>query len=65
MFPGLQGTYADERTGEIALDIYAPEAEGIDIEAVRTLAERRLSAPLRIDMVDSKLTLAGPKRADQ
>lgn len=65
MFPGLQGTYADERTGEIALDIYAPEAESIDIEAVRALAKHRLSAPLRIDMVDSKLTWAGPTSADQ
>lgn len=28
MFPGLQGSFVDERTGEIVLDIYAPEAEG-------------------------------------
>lgn len=54
-FPGLQGTYADERTGEIVLDIYTPEAEGADIEALRREAESRLGAPLRVEMTTAKL----------
>ncbi|WP_353646939.1 hypothetical protein [Mesorhizobium sp. WSM2239] len=47
-FPALQGTYADERPGEIVLEIYAPEAEGVD---VASLSEARpkagWGAPLR------------------
>ncbi|NKB84792.1 hypothetical protein HED51_23805 [Ochrobactrum grignonense] len=39
-FPGLQGTYADERTGEIVLQIYEPEA-GSDVEAITNEAESR------------------------
>jgi len=54
-FPGLHGTYADERTGEIVLDIYTPEAEGADIEALRREAESRLGAPLRVEMTTAKL----------
>ncbi len=44
-FRGLQGTYADERTGEIVLEIYTPEAEGADVEAAKREAESRLDAP--------------------
>lgn len=64
-FPGLQGTYADERTGEIVLAIYPPEAEGTDVEAFRQEAQSRLGVPLRVEMVDSKLTLAGPLRVNR
>lgn len=54
-FPGLQGTYADERTGEIVLEIYTPEAEGADVEAAKREAESRLGAPLRIEMTTAKV----------
>lgn len=54
-FPGLQGTYADERTGEIVLEIYAPEAEDIDVEALRQEAESRLGAPLRVEMTTARI----------
>ena len=57
-FPGLQGTYADERTGEIVLEIYSPEAGNADIEALRSEAESRLGAPLRVDMTTAKLVPA-------
>lgn len=43
-FPGLQGAYADERTGEIVLEIYAPDAEGVNLEALKREAESRLGA---------------------
>jgi hypothetical protein len=61
-FPGLQGTYADERTGEIVLEIYIPEAEGTDVEALRQEAESRLGAPLRVDMTTAKPML-NPRNA--
>ncbi|OYR17707.1 hypothetical protein [Brucella grignonensis] len=53
-FPGLQGTYADERTGEIVLQIYEPEA-GSDVEAITNEAESRLGAPLRVEMITAKV----------
>lgn len=53
--PGLQGTYADERPGEIVLEIYTPEAEGTDIEALTREAESRLGAALWVDMTTAKL----------
>ncbi|MCG8273894.1 hypothetical protein MIC97_20630 [Aquamicrobium sp. NLF2-7] len=62
-FPGLQGTYADERTGEIVLEIYTPEAQGTDFEALRQGAESRLDAPLRIEMTTAKVGLAILNRA--
>ncbi|NRC57317.1 hypothetical protein [Neoaquamicrobium sediminum] len=43
-FPGLQRTYADERSGEIVLEIYAPEAHGVDVEALRRESESRIGA---------------------
>lgn len=58
-FPGLQGTDADERTGEIVLEIYAPEAEGVDVEALRRESESRIGAPLRTEMTTHKV---GPAR---
>ncbi|MEO9340298.1 hypothetical protein ABFT80_22975 [Mesorhizobium sp. SB112] len=54
-FPGLQGTYADERTGEIVLEIYTPDAEGADFAAIRKEAQSRLGAPLRIEMTTAKV----------
>lgn len=54
-FPGLQGTYADERTGEIVLEIYTPDAEGTDVGALRREAESRLGAPLRVEMTTAKV----------
>lgn len=62
-FPGLQGTYADERTGEVVLEIYAPEAEGIDAEALRKEAEARLGAPVRIEMTTAKVVVGPGLRA--
>ncbi|BCH19567.1 hypothetical protein [Mesorhizobium sp. L-2-11] len=57
-FPGLQGTYADERTGEIVLEIYTAEAGGVDVEALRRESESRLGAPLRVAMTMAKLVPA-------
>lgn len=62
-FPGLQGTYADERIGEIVLELYQPEAEGIDVEALRQQAESRLGAPLRVEMTTAKVVV-GPGLRD-
>ncbi len=53
-FPGLQGTYADERTGEIVLQTYEREA-GSDVEAITNEAEFRLGAPLRVEMITAKV----------
>jgi hypothetical protein len=61
-FPGVQATYADERTGEIVLDIYIPGAEGTDVEALRQDAEARLGAPLRVHMTTAKPML-NPRNA--
>lgn len=62
-FSGLQGTYADERTGEIVLEIYEPEAEGIDVEALRQEAESRVGAPLRVEMTTAKVVVGPGLRA--
>lgn len=62
-FPGLQGNYADERSGEIVLEIYQPEAEGIDLEALRQEAESRLDAPLRVEMTTAKVVVGPGLRA--
>ncbi len=62
-FPGLQGTYADERSGEIVLEIYQPEAEEIDLEALRQEAESRLDAPLRVEMTTAKVVVGPGLRA--
>lgn len=62
-FPGLQGTSADERSGEIVLEIYQPEAEGIDLEALRQEAESRLDAPLRVEMTTAKVVVGPGLRA--
>ena len=53
-FPGLQGTYADERTGEIVLEVFEPEG-GSDVEAFRKEAESRLGASLRVEMTTAKV----------
>lgn len=62
-FPGLQGTYADERAGEIVLEIHIVEAGGTDVEALRQEAQSRLGAPLRVDMTTEKLVPAILNRA--
>lgn len=62
-FPGLQGTYADERTGEIVLEIYTPEAEGADVEVLKREAQLRLGAPLRVEMTMAKVGPAILNRA--
>lgn len=56
-FPGLQGTYADERTGEIVLEIYEPEVEGVDVEGLRKTSETRLGVPLRTELTQDKVML--------
>jgi hypothetical protein len=56
-FPGLQATYADERTGEIVLEIYEPEAEGVDIEVLRRTSETRLGVPLRTELTQDRVVL--------
>nr|WP_309402233.1 hypothetical protein [Aminobacter niigataensis]WMD00172.1 hypothetical protein RAR13_28280 [Aminobacter niigataensis] len=61
-FPGLQGTNAEERTGEIVLEIYTPEVQGADVEALKREAESRLGAPLRIEMTTAKV---GPAILDR
>lgn len=45
------------------LEIYTPEAEGTDVEALRQEAVSRLGAPLRIDMTPIKLvpTILNPE----
>lgn len=58
-FPGLQETYADERTGEIVLEIYTPEAGDLDIEVLRREAETRLGVSLWVEMTSAKV-LVGP-----
>lgn len=54
-FPGLQGSYADERTGEIVLEIYTPNAEGADFAAIRKEAQAQLGVSLRIEMATAKV----------
>ena len=48
-------------------EIYAPEAEGVNIEATRIAAESRLGAPLRVDMTTENLlpTIPNPVRAPE
>lgn len=60
--PWATGTCADERTGEIVLDIYIPGAEGTDVEALRQHAESRLGAPLRVHTTTAKPML-NPRNA--
>ncbi|TPL21128.1 MULTISPECIES: hypothetical protein [unclassified Mesorhizobium] len=60
---GLQGTYADERTGEIVLEIYTPEAEEADAEAAKRKPESTLGAPLRIETATAKVGPAIHDRA--
>lgn len=62
-FPGVQGTYADERTGEIVLEIYTPYAQRADVEALKREAESRLGAPLRVEMTTAKAGTATLNRA--
>ncbi len=62
-FHGLQGTYADQRSGEIVLEIYQPEAEEIDLEALRQEAESRLDAPLRVELTTAKVVVGPGVRA--
>lgn len=62
--PWATGDYADERTGEIVLDIYTPGAEGTDVEALRQDAESRLGARLRVHMTTAKPIL-NPRNAPQ
>jgi hypothetical protein len=57
-FPGLQGTYADERTGEIVLEVYTAEAEGVDFQALKREAQSRLGVPLRVEMTMVKVGTA-------
>ena len=52
------------RTGEIVLDIYTPEAEGTDGEALRQDAESRLGARLRVHMTTAEPML-NPRNAPQ
>ncbi len=62
-FAGLQGIYAVERTGEIVLEIYTPEAQRADVEALKREVESRLGAPLRIEMTSTKVGPAILNRA--
>lgn len=57
--PGLQGTFADERTGEIVLEIYTPEAMDADLDALWREAISGLGAPVRIEMTTVKVMI-GP-----
>lgn len=59
-----RATYADERSGVIVPEIYTPEAEGTDVEALRQHAESRLGAPLRVHMTTAKPML-NPRNAPQ
>ena len=59
-FPGLQGTYADERTGEIVLEIYAPDVGSVDIEVLRQTSESRLGLPVRAELTQDKVMLHPP-----
>lgn len=61
-FCGLQGTYADERTGEIVLDdLHARGSRGQCRSCARE-ADSRLGAPLRIEMTTAKV---GPAILDR
>jgi len=54
-FPGLDGLFADEQTGEIVLQILKDDSNSI--ESMRMRAKEILGAPVRIDAVASPMVL--------
>jgi len=57
-FPGLNGSFTDEQTGEIVLDILKEDSN--NIESMRMRAKEILGAPVRINEVASPMVLQGP-----
>jgi hypothetical protein len=53
--PGIQGIGVDERTGEIVLDIAAPESEEAAYEKRKDQLEQVLGAPIRFQISRSPL----------
>jgi len=54
-FPGLDGSFADERTGEIVLHILKDDSNSTELMRMR--AKEILGAPVRIDEVSSRMEL--------
>jgi len=53
-FPQLQGLSADERTGEVVLDILPPGKDPEAIEKMRSIAQEILQVPARINSASSE-----------
>ncbi|MBV2143755.1 hypothetical protein KUG47_09615 [Falsochrobactrum sp. TDYN1] len=54
LFPGLQGTHADERTGEVVLTSLPVEG---DVMEHQKEAERLLGVPVRVQITEAQLRL--------
>jgi len=51
LFPQLQGLSANEKTGEVVLDIYVPVKDSEIIDKMRAAAQKILQVPARINSV--------------
>jgi len=58
---GLQGTYTDDRTGEVVLVVYMDKNDPIKIEGTRKIGESILRVPVRVRRLSSKLTTHSKK----
>lgn len=50
--PGLQGIYADQRTGEVVLDVYGSPSQA---RSWHDIARQMVEAPVRVDRHSSRL----------
>jgi hypothetical protein len=57
LLPGLQGSYFDEKTSTIVLDVFASEADTELTLSKRESAERLLGHPVRIELLSAPLEL--------
>jgi len=55
LFPELQGTATDDRTGEVVLHIYVPNTSTEKTDEMRTLAQEILKVPVRINAVPGRV----------
>ncbi|QWN07018.1 S1 family peptidase [Xanthomonas citri] len=53
--PGLQGSFYDEKTGQIVLNVYVPESEKADIKREIPALDKALGNPVRIDFMPGSL----------
>jgi len=55
LFPELQGTETDDRTGEVVLYIYVPNTSTEKTDEMRALAQEILKVPVRINAVPGRV----------